>query len=108
MCWIISASIKLVQCISMRRLVYALSGILPDLLKRWSDLCEPFAIADSGCQAPKAVKEFLRQEAPALLPAVTKAQGKCPLLPMLEYLCPVFFVIASLCRNQLLCGRLGI
>lgn len=78
MCWIISASIRLVQCVTMRRNVCELPSAL---LQHWSDLHEPLSIAKTvGAGHQQSWKRFSGRK--LLLPVVIKAQRRCPLAPM--------------------------
>lgn len=98
--WVTSDSTNFVQNISTRRYMCALGGLLlSDLLHYWSGLHESFAIAKAA-----EVKVFLRQEGPASCSyqrtgEVSTGSHEGTFVPT---------AMASLFRNQLLCGRLEV
>lgn len=104
MCWITSGSIRLVQYVTMRRYVCSLSEL--------HVLCCSLGLTyTSHCPLQRQWMpgtgrgESVSQAGSSCFLWLSKHRGSALWLPWRDLLFPIFFVMASLCRLQLLCGR---
>lgn len=99
-CWIFSASIRLVPYITKRRYVFSLNELPSALLQHWSDLHKPLSVAKA-----EDARHQQRWKCFSCFLWLSKHKGSAPWLPWRDLLFPTFFVMASLFRHQLLCGK---